>query len=392
MLDVSDSTPCGQATVQVTPLDANHCLGAVMFLFDGPFGRVLHCGDFRWERDYQEQCLHPVLISAAIDTIYLDNTYAHPRYDFPPRSQACHEVIKLVLSHPNHRIVLGVDSLGKEELLAAVAAAAGERVWVPTARFTALTLLGLPAQQLFTTDNSSARIIALSRHQVTLQQLAKLNRERPTIAILPSGYCTYAPTSTAAAAASASTVAAGKSVQSDAGHVHACSSTHPEASQTAGRVTAQEIEAASRLLFKVPYSLHSSFLELRSFVAALRPRQVIPTVSGLVDPALPTASCDLFADLLAPHHGHEADLPNKKRNRAPLAPALAAVTEGNHEVPLEGMPCRDNDCLDADVVMPQCMQHCHPCSAIDGTQMSSWQKLYAKTRTITKAGTAGKCT
>ncbi len=117
---LSCSTPCGQATVQVTPLDANHCLvrdaadwghypffqalsssscvddgqrklqlhryyslrvvqGAVMFLFDGSFGRVLHCGDFRWETDYQEQCLHPVLTSAAIDTIYLDNTYAHPR-------------------------------------------------------------------------------------------------------------------------------------------------------------------------------------------------------------------------------------------------------------------------------------------------------------------------
>lgn len=108
-----------------------------------------------------------------------------------------------------------------EELLAAVAAAAGERVWVPAGRFTALTLLGLPAHQLFTTDNSSARILALSRHQarcfvsiniavkhvtsthmasmltvlfktvvdvqVTLQHLAKLNRERPTIAVLPSG-------------------------------------------------------------------------------------------------------------------------------------------------------------------------------------------------------------
>lgn len=128
------------------------------------------------------------------------------RYDFPPRLQACQEVVKLVQSHPIHRIVLGVDSLGKgdkrqdppensrvqscssaltycmsrstaktsvfgvctEELLAAVAAAAGERVWVPAARFTALTLLGLPAQQLFTTDNSSARIIALSRHQACL--------------------------------------------------------------------------------------------------------------------------------------------------------------------------------------------------------------------------------
>ncbi len=33
--------------------------------------------------------------------------------------------------------------------------------------------------------------------------------------------------------------------------MHACSSTHAEAGKTPGRVTAQEIEAASRLLFKV---------------------------------------------------------------------------------------------------------------------------------------------
>ena len=53
--------------------------GAVMFLFEGPFGRVLHCGDFRWEQEYQKENLHPILTSAPLDVLYLDNTYAHPR-------------------------------------------------------------------------------------------------------------------------------------------------------------------------------------------------------------------------------------------------------------------------------------------------------------------------
>ena len=37
----------GVATMTVQPIDANHCPGAVMFLFSGYFGNVLSTGDFR---------------------------------------------------------------------------------------------------------------------------------------------------------------------------------------------------------------------------------------------------------------------------------------------------------------------------------------------------------
>ena len=53
-----------------------------------------------------------------------------------------------------------------EELLAAMAAATGERVCVPAERWALLEMLGLPAARLFTTDATAARIQAVLRHSV----------------------------------------------------------------------------------------------------------------------------------------------------------------------------------------------------------------------------------
>ena len=37
----------GRVPITVTPIDAHHCPGSAMFLFEGYFGTILHTGDFR---------------------------------------------------------------------------------------------------------------------------------------------------------------------------------------------------------------------------------------------------------------------------------------------------------------------------------------------------------
>ena len=71
----------GGVTMTVTALDAAHCPGAVMFLFEGYFGRVLCTGDFRFA--------HPGMLAPlcgrVVDVAYVDNTYCTPEAVFPSR-------------------------------------------------------------------------------------------------------------------------------------------------------------------------------------------------------------------------------------------------------------------------------------------------------------------
>ncbi|XP_063930265.1 5' exonuclease Apollo-like isoform X3 [Zophobas morio] len=68
--------------LSVTAIDANHCPGSLMFLLEAYFGTVLYTGDFRYESGILDVNL---LQNKIIDHIYLDNTYCHPKFQFPKR-------------------------------------------------------------------------------------------------------------------------------------------------------------------------------------------------------------------------------------------------------------------------------------------------------------------
>lgn len=86
----------------VTPVSANHCPGAVIFLFEsfsheGRARRVVHCGDFRVNKRIIE---HPALLpfridrggGLSLDEVYLDTTYLSSLYNFPKQEVVCEAI------------------------------------------------------------------------------------------------------------------------------------------------------------------------------------------------------------------------------------------------------------------------------------------------------------
>ncbi|AGO12721.1 AaceriADR250Cp [[Ashbya] aceris (nom. inval.)] len=76
------------SVLRCIPLDANHCPGALILLFEelderGHVHRsILHTGDFRATTSMVTELLH-ITGERPIDMVYLDTTYLHPYYHFP---------------------------------------------------------------------------------------------------------------------------------------------------------------------------------------------------------------------------------------------------------------------------------------------------------------------
>lgn len=98
--ETSERTP----GLYVTPIDANHCPGATIFLFEsipiiGECSYSLHCGDFRVSKTMLE---HPALLpfyagrEATLQNVYLDTTYMSPQYNFPLQETVCNAAATMI--------------------------------------------------------------------------------------------------------------------------------------------------------------------------------------------------------------------------------------------------------------------------------------------------------
>lgn len=213
----------GRETMTVTLIDANHCPGSVMFLFEGYFGVILYTGDFRYTRNMQQE---PALKNAKlINIIYLDNTNCSPQIVLPSRQQATEQIKKVIREHPLHLVKIGTYSLGKESLLVELAQEFQTWIVVSPKKLELMELLEM--ENVFSSEEEAGWIHAVDFSEICQASMLRWNQSRPTIAILPTSQL--------------------KKIS------------HPN-------------------VFVIPYSDHSSFPELLEFVAWLKPCRITPVV------------------------------------------------------------------------------------------------------------------
>lgn len=241
--------------VEVTPICANHCPGAVCFIFrvpspqkDAPPTVILHTGDFRWCSKKHGQ--HPALVNG-VDILMLDSTYLQPKWTFPPQEEAIARMADIMRTEAaeNDSKTLFVCSsyhIGKERAYLGVAKILNWKVWVPKTKRKVLDLLDLPLEwvSLLTDNEYEAQIHVYSSRDDTHEQsladrISKSNSRWTRVFFFRATGWTYRRTG-----------------------------------------TLERREEGCVTIIGIPYSEHSSYTELQECVKTLRPRKLIPTVNA----------------------------------------------------------------------------------------------------------------
>lgn len=257
LCEVEIGQPCIVNGVRVFFLDANHCPGSSIILFNN---KVLHTGDFRASPEILETVRG---YTTKLDKCYLDTTYLDPKRVFPTQSYVISRCVEHCLSvqSTNQRsfflkprenrllVMVGSYTIGKERLAIAIAKALDSKIWTPEPKLQILNLLK---------DNDLDELLLKSGNGVTCQvhlvSMSELNKEKLAerwkflkkhythlLAFVPTGWTfrgTFDPASLPC--------------------------------PTSGTIG----------ICKVPYSEHSSYEELQNFCNGIQIGKIIATVGS----------------------------------------------------------------------------------------------------------------
>jgi DNA cross-link repair 1A protein len=248
--------------VTVTLLDANHCPGAVMFLYEVGKRSILHVGDFRWNRQNMLQFPLKAFSSGQrqLDELFLDTTYCDPKYALPTQEETIQATIATVekeikTSKANGLKTLhlfGSYTIGKERIWMSVAEHFGWKVYVDKARFRILSALDWSKEQMavLTTRQEESHMWVVPLGHINMKRLPEyfLTANNKPFAEPYSRIVGYRPTGWSLGGTPSASIVG---------------------SRSSGKIT----------IHSVPYSEHSSFPELVDCLECLRPKKIVPTVS-----------------------------------------------------------------------------------------------------------------
>ncbi|KLT45132.1 hypothetical protein CC85DRAFT_322715 [Cutaneotrichosporon oleaginosum] len=299
--------------VTVTLIEANHCPGSSIFLFEGRqtahagdssfrsayvgskrVFRYLHCGDFR---ACPKHVLHPAVARAPLDTIYLDTTYLNPQYCFPPQPlviEACAQLAKKIAfdersvtmmegwlkKHPSMEgkapkpkgrvlVLVGTYSIGKERIVKAIARALDSKIYADERKRGIIRAQADPElHAMMGDDPRECQVHIVPLWNVQLERLEPyLDMLHPhferVLAFRPTGWTYRQP--------------AGANTLPDVNFV-----IQRDQARNFSDISLRPIRGSSRqyMMFGVPYSEHSSFFELTCFsLSAPGNPKIIATVN-----------------------------------------------------------------------------------------------------------------
>jgi hypothetical protein len=280
---------------KVSFLDANHCPGAALLLFELENGiNHLHTGDMRFTPSMMTypQFQPPM----KIDKLYLDTTYAHPKHQFMPQSESIALVVSMatefLAANPTNGIIyISAYNLGKERIIFALADALpqypifldGHKMLIMEQLLGARSGRERVAAGQFTSDPYISRIHVTQMGFVgTVFPFFK-----PNFPAIQEHMCTLNAFNSSSSSSSSKSSPQGHSQVlttalafmptgwADSGAFNRNHSCMNSAQCEDAAVAKSPLRVAVQL---VPYSEHSQCKELLQFAAFLRPREVVPTV------------------------------------------------------------------------------------------------------------------